>query len=52
VEHLAEEIESLGGEQEHAVESRFANLLVHLLKWRYQRERRSKSWRQSILVAR
>jgi hypothetical protein len=52
VEHLVEEIESLGSEQEHAVESHLANLLVHLLKWRSQPERRGKSWRQSILVAR
>ena len=52
VEYLAEEIESLGSEQEHAVESHLANLLVHLLKWRYQPERRGKSWRYSILVAR
>ena len=52
VEHLVEEIESLGSEQEHAVESHLANLLVHMLKWRYQPERRGKSWRQSILLAR
>jgi Domain of unknown function DUF29 len=52
VEHLVEEIESWGSEQEHAVESHFANLLEHLLKWRYQPKRRVKSWRQSILVAR
>jgi Domain of unknown function DUF29 len=51
VEHLVEEIESLGSEQEHAVESHLANLLVHLLKWRYQ-PRRGKSWQQSVLVAR
>jgi len=37
-EHLGEEIESLVSEQEHAVESHLANLLVHLLKWRYQPE--------------
>lgn len=35
VEHLVEEIESLGSEQEHTVESHLATLLVHLLKWRY-----------------
>ncbi len=52
VEHLVEEIESLGSEQEHAVESHLVNLLVHLLKWRYQPERRGKSRRQSVLVAR
>jgi Domain of unknown function DUF29 len=45
VEHLVEEIESWGSEQEHAVESHFANLLEHLLKWRYQPKRRVKSWR-------
>ena len=43
VEHLVEEIEALGSEQEHAVESHLANLLAHLLKWRYQPERRSRS---------
>ena len=52
VEHLVEEIEALGSEQEHAVESHLANLLLHLLKWRYQPERRGRSWRRSILVAR
>jgi Domain of unknown function DUF29 len=50
--HLAEEIEALGNEQEHAVESHLVNLLLHLLKWRYQPERRGTSWRRSILVAR
>jgi len=39
-----EEIESLVSEQEHAVESHLANLLVHLLKWHYQPERWGKSW--------
>lgn len=52
VEHLGEEIESLVREQEHAVESHLANLLVHLLKWHYQPERWGQSWQQSVLVAR
>lgn len=52
VEHLVEEIEALGSEQEHALESHLVNLVVHLLKWHYQPERRSKSWRRSMLVAR
>lgn len=52
LKHLAEEIEALGSEQEHAVESYLVNLLLHLLKWRYQPERRGRSWRSSILVAR
>ena len=40
LEHLVEEIESLGSEQEHAVESHLANLLLHMLKCRYQPKRR------------
>jgi hypothetical protein len=51
IEHLAEEIESLGSEQEHAVESQLAILLLHLLKWHYQPARCSRSWRTSILLA-
>jgi hypothetical protein len=49
--NLAEEIESLGNEQEHAVESHLANLLLHLLKMTYQRQRRL-SWIRSIDNAR
>jgi hypothetical protein len=50
--NLAEEIESLGNEQTHAVESHLAILLLHLLKWCYQPGRRSRSWRLSIRNAR
>jgi Domain of unknown function DUF29 len=52
LKHLAEEIESLGSEQEHAVESYLVNLLLHLLKWQYQPERQGRSWRNSVMVAR
>ena len=52
VGNLAEEIESLGNEQAHAVESHLANLLLHLLKWHYQPRRRSRSWRTSLYTAR
>ena len=52
VANLAEEIESLGSEQAHAVESHLTVVLTHLLKWTYQPERRSKSWRNSLRVAR
>jgi hypothetical protein len=51
IDHLAEEIESLGNEQEHAVESHLANLLLHLLKMAFQRQRRL-SWIRSISNAR
>jgi hypothetical protein len=36
LEHVAEEIESLGNEQRHAVRSHLRVLLWHLLKWAYQ----------------
>jgi hypothetical protein len=50
--NVVEEIESLGKEQEHAVESDLSDLLMHLLKWTYQPKRRSRSWRSSITNAR
>jgi hypothetical protein len=51
VEHVAEELESLGNEQAHAVESHLANLVLHLLELIYQRQRR-RGWVQSINNAR
>jgi hypothetical protein len=51
-DHLAEEIESLGTEQRHAVRSHLRVLLWHLLKWAYQPAHRGPSWRTSILNAR
>ena len=50
--HLAEEIESLGNEQRHAVRSHLRVLLWHLLKWAYQPEHRGPSWLTSIGNAR
>ncbi|HSF29836.1 MAG TPA: DUF29 domain-containing protein [Candidatus Tectomicrobia bacterium] len=53
VEHLAEEIESLGRSERYAIESHLQNLLTHLLKWRYdpaQDPRRG--WRITIRHAR
>jgi len=34
IEHLAEEIESLGKRDRRAIESYLERLLLHLLKWR------------------
>jgi hypothetical protein len=47
-EHIAEEIESLGRSDQREVTSRLTTLLVHLLKWRYQPERRTDSWEETI----
>jgi hypothetical protein len=47
-ENVAEEIESLGREQFNKLESALRVLLVHILKWDHQPERRSRSWMISI----
>ena len=49
LENLAEEIESLGNEQPKALRSAYRVLLIHLLKWRYQPKRRTRSWAGSIV---
>jgi len=46
---LAEEIESMGASQYDAVSSAVYQILVHLLKWYYQPDRRSNSWRASVV---
>ena len=48
IENLIEEIESLGKQQRQELRNRLGVLLGHLLKWRYQPEGRSKSWRATI----
>jgi hypothetical protein len=47
-ENVAEEIESVGDSQCSEIESRLAVLLMHLLKWQFQPDRRSNSWRATI----
>jgi len=44
-EHLIEELWDMGASQERELESRLGVLLAHLLKWRFQPQRRGKSWR-------
>jgi hypothetical protein len=48
IENLVEEIESLGKQQRQELRNRLGVLLGHLLKWHYQPEARSKSWRATI----
>jgi hypothetical protein len=47
-DNVAEEIESLGREQFNKLESALRVLLVHMLKWDHQPERRGRSWALSI----
>ena len=44
-EHVAEEIEDLGKSERRELYKRYFRLLTHLLKWQYQPEHRSGSWR-------
>ncbi|MDD4960555.1 MAG: DUF29 domain-containing protein [Gallionella sp.] len=48
IEHIAEEIESMGKTEKRELINRLAVLLAHMLKWRFQPERRTKSWRLTI----
>jgi hypothetical protein len=52
IEHLAEEIESVGKRDRRAVESYLVVRLCHGLKWVHQPERRSGSWRRTLTVTR
>ncbi len=52
LDNLAEEIESLGKSQARELFSRYVVILLHLLKWRHQPQRRSRSWRSTIATQR
>ncbi len=47
--NLAEELDDMGRSEKRAVESNLEVLLRHLLKYQYQGDRRSNSWRFTIL---
>jgi len=48
IDNLIEEVESMGKSEKRELESRLTILLLHLLKWKYQEVRRSRSWQLSI----
>src|SRR5262245_39544873 len=50
--NLAEEIDDVGSEQYDKLESALRIILLHLLKWDRQPERRSRSWALSIAIQR
>jgi hypothetical protein len=52
VARVAEEVEDMGKRDRRTVESRLEVLLAHLLKWQWQPERRSGSWRATIRTQR
>jgi len=52
LEHVAEEIEDMGKRDRRAATNRTRVLLMHLLKWAAQPQRRSPSWRGTIIEQR
>jgi hypothetical protein len=48
LDNLVNELESMSRRDKREIQSRLKILLMHLLKWQYQPEQRSLSWRSSI----
>ena len=48
-ENLLEEIEAMGRSEKRSLKSNLIVVLLHLLKWQYQPEKRSGSWESSII---
>ena len=48
IENLVEEIESMGRSDKRSVKSNLEVVLMHLLKYKYQPEGRSNSWRFTV----
>lgn len=48
VSNLIEEVESMGKREKRELRSRLIVLLMHLLKWKYQQNKRSESWVSTI----
>ena len=48
IKNLIEEIEDMGNNRKDALESNLMRVFQHLLKWKYQPQKRSNSWRASI----
>lgn len=49
LENLLEELESMGKSDKNALKSNLKILLMHLLKYKYQPEKRTNSWRYTII---
>ena len=52
IANLIEEVEAMGRSEKRELESRLTVLLVHLLKWKYQSNRRCRSWQLTIKTQR
>jgi hypothetical protein len=47
-ENLIEEISDMGNSQKHGLESNLEVILMHLLKYKYQPDKRTNSWRSTL----
>jgi Domain of unknown function DUF29 len=52
IDNLLEELEALGRSEQRELGSYFQVLLMHLLKWDYQPEKRTRSWETTIVNCR
>ena len=52
LENIAGEIDSVGRSEKREIESRLEVLLMHLLKWQFQPEKRTRSWQRTISLQR
>lgn len=50
--NIAEEIESVGINEKREVRRRLARICQHLLKWAFQPELQSRSWRATLAIQR
>lgn len=49
LDNIAEELEGLASSQVSELRKRYTTLLLHLLKWEFQPERRTRSWVRTIV---
>ena len=47
-DNVAEEIEAMGSRERRELSTRLKILMMHLLKWQFQPQKRSRSWRATI----
>lgn len=52
IENIAEEIQSMGKAEKRELVNRLTALLLHLLKWQFQPDRRGASWEATIHIQR
>jgi hypothetical protein len=51
-DNIAEELEAMGRSEKRELISRLTVLIAHLLKWKHQAVKRSRSWKNTILTQR